>query len=582
MNGGTAGLLLRSGLSLLLQYKGTDVPVFTIPPDWSQSPRLRMMGRTLVHESLDCSEERLQTRPRPLYGLAYTPLTMTEQETGYMRRVIELPDGLPFALPMWQEKVATTANVSAGALTIAVESTDDSLWDTFNDLAIIWRAFDDWELVRVDSVSTNTITLEAPVVDAWDQGTGDTTVWVIPVAFGTLKRNETTNITSDHAKFAVDFEERYFTVDIQASASSGLSNCCQSVAQYFAPAYSIDQDRIGVVRAGATPNELSDAIFRIVSPDCDGVLEIESFRPSGGATYYPDGDKFYCGIQGGEDGAFGDALAMSVSASDGEALGVHAFPNESGVGRGLDCQWIEDVARIWMQVRGSLENAGFAVIDPADNDSFILVDDELLTGGIDNAWVYCPFNQCIYVCGRLGVLAKIDCNTLVVTEIDLSELGTVNRAVTGITYTAPEPGNDGSGMIWLSYHVGSAYGIALIDPSSDTIEGGFPTDVQHSSLWYAGAFDLILAGVADDYFYVYHSNTGTAFQQIDGFQLTGRGTYVDSEAKIVVPTLTDGQYCLTYFSTTVSGLSADGPFGFVTETDIPFVEEDGDSLITED
>ncbi len=521
-----------------------------------------MLDKVIVREALDTSEERLQTRPRPLYGIKYTTFTLTEQETGYIRRALELPDGLPFAMPYWPDQVKLSVTAAAGASVLTVESTDDSLWDTFNELAIIWTAFNSWELVSVGSVTTNTITLDNALAAEWSAG-----AWVVPIMFGHLKRNDKANITSEHSRFSVDFEERYFVLHVTPTASGeGTSACCQTVGQYFAPAYDPASDRIGVGYRGAAPNQYSAAKILMLSPaapECEGLFDWSDTRVSGGAAAYATDQVFYMGVQGGElpDGAAGDELVVIVDFITTGIQFIGGFPNPGGVARGLNCVYIASVDRVWMQVKGCGGTYAFAIINPNDN-TVVMVSDAALANAGENQWVYCPINECIYATreGAGNPLYKIDINTLVVTPIDLSGLGAVSLRCQGITYADAAPGEDGSGKIWVAYSdtgvTPTLYGIALLDPADDSITGGLVTSRANSILWYAGAFDFVLGngGESVDEIALWKSDL-TEGDSVDGYQMTAQGCYVDSQAKIVVPTYNSGEYCLTYFSASVSGLT---------------------------
>jgi hypothetical protein len=193
-----------------LLYRGQDIPVFTVQPDWQRPATLRIIDRTIVKEALDTSEERIGTRPRPLYGLRYQTFFLSEQETGYVRRLLELPDNLPFAMPLWLDRLKITVAAAVGAAALTVTSSANSLWDTFDTYALVWTDFDSWEIVEVSSVAANTITLAEPLINEVDEG-----AYIVPLMVGWLNRSDKTNLTSDHAIFNVDFEGRFTTFTIQ-------------------------------------------------------------------------------------------------------------------------------------------------------------------------------------------------------------------------------------------------------------------------------------------------------------------------------------------------------------------------------
>lgn len=556
-------------MAVAIKYREQQIPVFTVPPDWSNAVGLRMLDKVLVRESLDVSEERIQTRPRPLYGLRYRTLTLSEQETGYIRRVLELPDGLPFALPVWPDQVKITAAVESGDVVIPVESTANSLWDTFDELAIVWTAFNTWELISVESVATNEIVLDTPLAGDWSSG-----AFVVPLMVGHLARNEYSNVTSDHATFNVDFQERYFTVDVETTASGeGSSGCCQTVGPYFRPGYDPITDRVGVGHRGPLVDRYGSAIIRLLSPECDGLLEIADTRVTGGGTFYETDEVIYLGVDGG---ASGDELIIVLETLTGSTQLIGGFPNPSGNARGLDCLYIASVDRVWMRVTGCGSDYAFAIIDPNTNtlESFVAHADLVEC----DQWEYCDANDSIYAaCG--SKLLKIDVTDSTVTQIDISSLGIapVNLLLGGVTYTYTAPGNEGSGKIWFAYQnkgvVPNTYAIAILDPGADEIDTGIASLPRLATiLWYGGAFDFVLSngGASTNEIVLWNSDL-TEGDPITGYQLTAKGTYADSQAKLCVPVVTNGEYCLAYFSGSSSGLS--GSNGRLTQ--------EGDQRITQ-
>lgn len=196
-------------MAVTLQYKGRDIPVFTCEPHWGTPVELRVMDRVIVREGLDTSEERIGTRPRPLYGLRYGTKELTEQEQGYIRRVVELPDALPFVMPVWVDKVKLTADYSLGEMSITVDATGSSLWETLTGYALIWRGFNDWELAELASVEGNALNLVSGLDYDWPEG-----AFAIPILVGWLSRAGKKQLDVNHGVFQADFEERFLTVDV--------------------------------------------------------------------------------------------------------------------------------------------------------------------------------------------------------------------------------------------------------------------------------------------------------------------------------------------------------------------------------
>jgi hypothetical protein len=209
-------------MAIVLQYKGVDIPVFSVEPNWADDVTLRVLDRVLIHEALDTSEERLGTRPRPLYGLKYSTKELTEQETGYIRRVVELPDALPFIMPVWPDKVRLLQDVPAGERVFNVDSTADSLWQLagagggLDTYALVWRSFNEWELVATNAggVTDDVIVSSDGVDQDW---AGDGHTYLIPILIGWLQRGPKRQLDTNHGIFSVNFEERFLAVTDNAT-----------------------------------------------------------------------------------------------------------------------------------------------------------------------------------------------------------------------------------------------------------------------------------------------------------------------------------------------------------------------------
>jgi len=187
------------------QYKGVDIPVFSTQPNWSTPPRLGVDYGDIVTEALDTSEERIGTRPRPLYKLTYQTLTLTGQEMGYIRRVMELAQSMPMLMPVWHDYVPLTEAASIGETVLSVDDVGNTLWAVLVDYAILWESFKSWEVVQlVAPPSGTTLTLSSGLVSNWPEGTR-----VMPVLIGDVDRATVTHLTDINADVPVKFMETF-------------------------------------------------------------------------------------------------------------------------------------------------------------------------------------------------------------------------------------------------------------------------------------------------------------------------------------------------------------------------------------
>jgi hypothetical protein len=185
-------------------YNGSPIPVFSVPPNWASSVLLRTIYQTVVLESLDTGEERFARRPRCMYGLRFSPLTLSGQESGYIRRIMELAQALPVAMPVWTQETKLTADLAAGATVLAVDDTNDTLFSVLRSYAIIWRDFKTWEVLEVADIDGGEITLDEATTFDWRPGD-----LVLPILIGRLPRPRQRAATDVNADLQIDFEERF-------------------------------------------------------------------------------------------------------------------------------------------------------------------------------------------------------------------------------------------------------------------------------------------------------------------------------------------------------------------------------------
>lgn len=186
------------------QYLGTDIPVFSFKPNWAQSVRLQCLYRTIIKEALDTSEERRGGRPRCLYGISFQTLSLTGTEQGYLRRILELAQAMPIVMPVWTEQCRLTVNASGGSTSLTVDDTDETLFSVLVDYVLLWTSYNRWEVLEIQEVEANTITLAEATSGSFAAGS-----MVVPILIGKLPRQNLRQITDENGVFRVDFEERF-------------------------------------------------------------------------------------------------------------------------------------------------------------------------------------------------------------------------------------------------------------------------------------------------------------------------------------------------------------------------------------
>lgn len=196
------------------QYRGKDIPVFSVCPNWDAGLNQKLSYHTIICEALDLSEERFGRYPRCLFGLTYKTLPLRGQETGYIRQVLELAQEMPLALPVWTEGAKLTADIAAVVTSLPVDDTTVTLFTVLHQFAIIWRDYLTWEIVQVTAVNANSLTITA-TLSAWKKG--DT---VFPLAVGFIPRPAAQQLTDEHGVMQVEFIEKFIAEYDQSIAET--------------------------------------------------------------------------------------------------------------------------------------------------------------------------------------------------------------------------------------------------------------------------------------------------------------------------------------------------------------------------
>ena len=195
-------------------YNSIDCPVVTWRPNWDTAPRLRQEYSTLVFEKLDLSEERLQGRPRCLYGITFDVTTFGPRETGSARRFFETLPTTPVGVPFWVDAVPASAALEAGAATLPITGGEGRMFDVFPGYVLVWEAWDKFEVIAFASATDTEVALVGTLVGNYAAG-----ALVAPLAFGQVKRPEFSQITGSHATFAVDFLEIFHDLELTSQTA---------------------------------------------------------------------------------------------------------------------------------------------------------------------------------------------------------------------------------------------------------------------------------------------------------------------------------------------------------------------------
>jgi hypothetical protein len=187
----------------VIKYQNQDVPVFSIPPDWSTNVTLTERYGGLAFEALSTAEERLATQPRPLLSLAYDTLTLSEQEQGYIRKILEVASAIPIALPLWQFQRKLTADVVIGNAFVKCDLIGPAMFDVV-PACMLWNSFNYFETFRTFVIGESEIGFDAPITKQF--AVGDI---VVPIIVGHIVRDDVPAVTDSNSRFPVKLDEQF-------------------------------------------------------------------------------------------------------------------------------------------------------------------------------------------------------------------------------------------------------------------------------------------------------------------------------------------------------------------------------------
>lgn len=194
-----------------------DIPVWTIPPDWSGGITETLEWLTSVMASPKGSEQRMALRTTPRRSFE-----MTMKPVGPIRTLFDMfllrSGAQPIYAPVWHEIGKLTVAAAIGNTTIYL----DTLYTEFayaDAVLIQGRTPFNYEIAEISAVTDTWIVLAAPLTAlAWPIGTR-----VYPLK---RCRIEVSPQAARRADRAVETRVKFSTIDANPYPASNASNCC--------------------------------------------------------------------------------------------------------------------------------------------------------------------------------------------------------------------------------------------------------------------------------------------------------------------------------------------------------------------
>lgn len=169
---------------------GSRVVLWPFAPNWQSTVNESLEWLTQIYTAHNGSEQRYQLRSKPRRRLEYD-LWVRNEEAQRFDNMIWGWQNRAFAVPLWQYKCKLTAEALPGASSLSLNTSSAGF--TVGQTAVLLRSPDYYEVVEIDSVTSNSLGLSRPLQLSWSAGD-----LVYPVMIGNFESNvPVTRLTSD-------------------------------------------------------------------------------------------------------------------------------------------------------------------------------------------------------------------------------------------------------------------------------------------------------------------------------------------------------------------------------------------------
>lgn len=182
--------LLLFFLMKFVDYEGSTIALLLAFPNWESPITVELSLPTDVTKARSGLESRRPFAASARYTLGYRALFADAAETTAFRLWLMQLQDKTVAVPMWPDQVELAAAINAGAT--AITKTDFNPVRSGAPWLIINKAGTTFEIVTVDSLVGNDITLHAGTVNAWPKGT-----FMFPLLFGHLQERPKAEALTD-------------------------------------------------------------------------------------------------------------------------------------------------------------------------------------------------------------------------------------------------------------------------------------------------------------------------------------------------------------------------------------------------
>ena len=142
---------------------------FSFDHNWSETVTERLSWLTNVMAHRDASEQRRQPRRKPRRQLEYSVLPVTQIERQCLDNFIWANQKGAMLLPIWTDAQVLQSTAASGQAVVSIQTTTYD-YDA-NGYLILWRDYQNYEAVKVQSLTSSAVTLTENLLSTWTPGT---------------------------------------------------------------------------------------------------------------------------------------------------------------------------------------------------------------------------------------------------------------------------------------------------------------------------------------------------------------------------------------------------------------------------
>lgn len=143
-------------------FNGVQVMPWLFQPDGEVLERLEWLTDPL--QAFDASEQRVRLREYPRRSFEFGQ-SLLDRERQTAENILFNWQSQPFAVPVWMDGERLTADVSAAATSVPVESATRDY--AAGNLVALWASPFSYEIAEIQTVNANSLDLTAPLASGW-------------------------------------------------------------------------------------------------------------------------------------------------------------------------------------------------------------------------------------------------------------------------------------------------------------------------------------------------------------------------------------------------------------------------------